>query len=113
MDRLVMNAPEGMTSVSYDGVAYEVFEGTVCVPVEAGAELEAHGLTVAANVHATLEEKIQSELDACNVEIETVETELLELTEKRDKLDASLKAAQEAEAANHTAEAKPAKGKGK
>jgi hypothetical protein len=45
-DLVTMSAPEGATSVSFDGQAYEVVDGAVDVPHAAVAEMLSHGYTV-------------------------------------------------------------------
>ena len=45
-DLVTMGAPQGATSVSFDGQTYEVVNGTVDVPHAAVAEMLSHGYTV-------------------------------------------------------------------
>jgi hypothetical protein len=84
MSNAKLKAPEGATSVSFDGESYEVKDGIVEVPHEAVAELFSHGYTL----HSTQ--------DKTDVEIES-EKLAAEANEKAAKEEADRLAKEEAD----------------
>lgn len=92
MDMLSMRAPEGMESISWNGVSYTVFDGVVHVPAGASADLEAHGLVAVENIAESEEARLTALLADLDEETEMVSSALSDLAADRATAQSALDA---------------------
>lgn len=98
MNKAIMKAPEGMTSLSWGGTVYNIEDGLALVPIESVQDLLDHGLTFMGDRPESEEEALTAQLEVLEARVATATQAFEDAAAERDSVKARLDAIKAADA---------------
>lgn len=92
MNKAIMKAPEGMTSLSWGGTVYNIEDGIALVPIESVQDLLDHGLTFMGDRPESEEEALTAQLEVLEARVFNATAAFEDATAERDSVKARLDA---------------------